>query len=136
MPAFTGKKLIPTLMMKLKGSRLQVEELIEYKVEIERELELEVEPKDITGSLQCHDKIFTDEGMFLQFSSVQSLSCVQLFATLWTAAHEASLSITNSRSLLKLMSIELVMPSNHLILCHPILLPPLIFPSNRVFSNE
>ena len=71
MPAFTGKKLIPTLMMKLKGSRLQVEELIEYKVEIARELELEVEPEDKTGSLQCHDKIFTDEGMFLQFSSVQ-----------------------------------------------------------------
>ena len=57
-------------------------------------------------------------------------------ATSWTAAHQASLSITNSRSLLKLMSIELVMPSNHLILCHPLLLPPSIFPSIRVFSNE
>ena len=69
-------------------------------------------------------------------SSVQSLSCVQLFATPWTAACQASLSITNSWSLLKLMSIELVMPSNHLILCHPLLLLPSIFPSNRVFSNE
>ena len=70
-----------------------------------------------------------------QFSSVQSLSPVWLFATPWTAAHQASLS-TNSRSLLKLMSIELVMPSNHLILCHPLLLLPSIFPSIRVFSNE
>ena len=70
------------------------------------------------------------------FSSVQSLSCVQLFATPWTAAHQASLSITNSRSLLKLMSIESVMPSNHLILCHPLLLLPSIFSSIRVFSNE
>ena len=72
----------------------------------------------------------------LQFSSVQSLSRVQLFATPWTAAHQASLSITNSQNLLKLMSIELVMPSSHLILCHPLLLLPSIFPSNRVFSNE
>ena len=68
--------------------------------------------------------------------SVQSLSHVRLFATPWTAAHQASLSITNSRSLLKLMSIESVMPSNHLILCHPLLLQPSIFPSIRVFSNE
>ena len=67
---------------------------------------------------------------------VQSLSHVWLFATPWTAARQASLSITNSRSLLKLMSIESVMPSNHLILCYPILLPPSIFPSIRVFSNE
>ena len=66
---------------------------------------------------------------------VQSLSHVQLFATPWTAAHQASLSITNSWSLLKLMSIESVMPSNHLILC-PILLLPSVSPSIRVFSNE
>ena len=71
-----------------------------------------------------------------QFSSVQVLSHVQLSATPWTAACQASLSITNSQSLLKLMSIELVMPSNHLILCHPLLLPPSIFPSIGVFSNE
>ena len=69
-----------------------------------------------------------------QFSSFQLLSLVQLFATPWTAACQASLSITNSWSLLKLMSIESVMPSNHLILCHPLLLHPSIFPSSRVFS--
>ena len=69
------------------------------------------------------------------FSSVQLLSCVRLFATPWTAARQASLSLTNSRSLPKLMSIELVMPSNHLILCRPLLLPS-IFPSIKVFSNE
>ena len=72
----------------------------------------------------------------LQFRSVQSLSRVQLFATPRRAAHQASLSITNSQSLPKLMSVELVMPSNHLILCHPLLLLPSIFPSIRVFSNE
>ena len=71
-----------------------------------------------------------------QFSSVQLLSHVRLFATPWIAAHQASLSITNSRSLLKLMSIELVMPSSHLILCRPLLLLPPIPPSIRVFSNE
>ena len=70
------------------------------------------------------------------FSSVQSLSRVQRFAISWTAAHQASLSITSSRSLLKLMSIELMMPSNHLILCHTLHLSPSIFPSIRVFSNE
>ena len=70
------------------------------------------------------------------FSSVQSLSCVWLFATPWTAAHQASLFITDSQSLLKLMSIESVMPSNHLILCRRLLLPPSIFPSIRGFSNE
>ena len=70
------------------------------------------------------------------FSSVQSLSRVRLFLTPRTAAHQASLSITNSWSLLKLMSIESVMPSNHLILCSPLLLLPSVFPSIRVFSNE
>ena len=71
------------------------------------------------------------------FSSVQSLSHVRLFVTPWTAVHQTSLlSITNSWSLLKLMSIEPVMPSNHLILCRPLLLPPLIFSSIRVFPNE
>ena len=67
---------------------------------------------------------------------VQSLSCVRLFATPWTAACQASLSITNCRSLLKLMSIESVMPPNHLILWRPLLFLPSIFPSIRVFSNE
>ena len=70
------------------------------------------------------------------FSSVQSLSHVRLFVTPWTATQQASLSITNSQSLLKLMSIKLVMPSNHLILCCPLLLLPSIFPSIRVFTNE
>ena len=69
-------------------------------------------------------------------SSVQSLSNVRLFATQWAAARQVSLSITNSRGLLKLMSIESVMSSNHLILCRPLLLLPSIFPSIRVFSNE
>ena len=67
---------------------------------------------------------------------VQSLNHVQLFATPWTAACQASLSVTLSHSLLKLMSTESMMPSNHLILCRPLLLPPSIFPSIRVFSNE
>ena len=71
----------------------------------------------------------------IQFNSVQLLSRVWLFAIPWTAGRQASLSITNSRSLLTLMSIELVMPSNYLILCHPLFLPS-IFPSIRVFSNE
>ena len=79
----------------------------------------------------CPHSIFSS-----MFSSVQLLSCVRLFVTPWTAAHQASLSITNSQSLPRLMSIELVMPSNHLILCHPFLLLPSIFPSITVFSNE
>ena len=90
-----------------------------------------------------HKIQFVKKGLndWLQFSdkdisSVQSLSPVQLFATPWTAAHQASLSITNSWSLLKLMSMELVMPSKHLIFCGSLLLPPSIFPSIRVFSNE
>ena len=74
--------------------------------------------------------------MQILISSVQLLSHVRLFVTPWTAVCQASLSISNSRSLLKLMSIGSVMPSNHLILCHPLLLLPSIFPSIRVFSNE
>ena len=75
-----------------------------------------------------------NKNLYLQI--VQSLSHVWLFVTPWTAARQASLSITNSRSLLKLLSIELVMPFNHLNLFHPLLLPPSIFPSIRVFFNE
>ena len=80
----------------------------------------------------------THRSLFTQvfFSSVQSLSRVQLFASPWIAACQASLSITNSRSLLKLMSIKFVMPSSHLILCRPLLLLPSVFPSIRGFSNE
>ena len=86
---------------------------------------------------ECTGKIFSVFSLaFLILSSVQLLSRVQLFVTPWTAACQASLSITNSWSLPKLMSIELVMPSNHLILCHPLLHVPSIFPTIRVFSNE
>ena len=74
--------------------------------------------------------------MYVSISSVQLLSLVQLFVTPWTAAHQALLSITNPWSLPKLMSTKSVMPSNRLTLCHPLLLPPSIFPSIRVFSNE
>ena len=74
--------------------------------------------------------------MIIQFSSVQSLSRGGLFVTPWTAARQVFLSITNSQSLLKLMAIKSVIPSNHLILCHPLLLLPSTFPSIRVFSNE
>ena len=80
--------------------------------------------------------IFLIETPWNNLSSVQSLSPVWLFVTSWTAARQTSLSITNSQGLLKLMSIESVIPSNHLILCHPLLLLPSIFPTIRVFSNE
>ena len=83
-----------------------------------------------------HSETLPQHLIAFQFSSVQSLSRVQLFATPWTAALQASLSITNSRSLLKLISIESVMPSNHLILCRPLPLLPSIYLSIRVFSNE
>ena len=73
---------------------------------------------------------------WVMLSSVQSLSRIWLLVTPWTAARQASLSITNCWNLLKLISIESVMPSNHLFLCHPLLLPPSIFPSIRIFSNE
>ena len=87
-------------------------------------------------SLHCSPETVTILLIGNQFSSVQSLSHVRLFETPWTAVLQASLSISNSQSLLKLTSIELVMPSNHLILCHPLLLPPSIFPNIRVFSIE
>ena len=80
--------------------------------------------------------LFIEVFSSVQFSSVQLLSCVQLFATPWTAACQAPLSTINSWSLLKLMSIQSVTPSNHLILCCPLLLPPSLFPSIRVLSNE
>ena len=87
--------------------------------------------KEYVKAVYCHPAFLT----YMQ-SSVQALSHVRLFETPWTAACQASLPITNSRSLPKLMSIELVIPSNHLILCHPFLLLPSIFPNIRVFSNE
>ena len=88
-------------------------------------------------SINCSTSIsWNTTQQLVQFSSVQSLSHVRLFATHWTEACQASLSITNFQSLLILMSIEMVMPSNHLILCRPLLLLPSIFPSIRDFSNE
>ena len=91
----------------------------------------------IHESLNTWSKYNSGQGWHsVQFSSFQSLSRVQLFATPWITARQASLSITNSRSSLKLTSIESVMPSNHLILCHPLLLLPPIPPSIRVFSSE
>ena len=95
----------------------------------ERLCELSVNPLDLT--VCCHT---LGDSVALKFSSVQSLSRVWLFATPWTAARQASLSIISSQSLLKFMSIELVMPSNHLIFCHPLLLPSSIFPRIRAFS--
>ena len=90
-----------------------------------------------SGSLlPSHFRLLMPFYYWWPISSVQSLSHVQLFATPWTAAHQASVSITNSWSLLKLMSIESVMSSNHLILCCPLLLLPSIFPSIRVFFSE
>ena len=81
-------------------------------------------------------RLTSDPETVHNIDSVQLLSCVRLFATPCTAAHQASLSITNSQRFFKLMSIETVMPSNHLILCHPLLLLPSIFPNTRVFSKE
>ena len=101
------------------------------------------EPLDESERAECKSWLKTqhskneDHGIqSRKFSSVQSLSHAQLLGTPWTAARQASLSKTNSWSLVKLMSIESMMPSNHLILCHPLLLPPSIFPSIKVFSNE
>ena len=95
----------------------------------------------VDGVLKSRDialptKVHAVKAMVSPISSVQSLNRVQLFVTTWTAARQASLSITYSQSLLKLMSLETVMPSHHLILCHPLLLLPSIFPSVRVFSKE
>ena len=81
-------------------------------------------------------RLSSSGSLYRSVSSAQSLTRIRLFATIWTAARQASRSITNSQSFLKLMSIKSVMPSNHLILCHPLLLLPSIFPSIRVFSNE
>ena len=86
------------------------------------------------GSISLLQGIIPTQGS--KVLSVQSLSHVQLFVTPWTAACQTSLSITNSQSLLKPMSIALMLPSNHLIFCHPLFLPPSIFPSIRMFSNE
>ena len=107
---------------------------------VHRKLETTVsmETKDSLGpcSTICFFIILYIYIYIYQFSSVQLLSCVRLFVIPWTAARQASMSISNSQSLLKLMSIKSLMPSNRLILCHPLLLPSSIFPTIRVFSNE
>ena len=94
-------------------------------------------PQQISQILDCMTLVsFSLCHVIVQLSSVQCLSRVRLFTTPWTTAPQASLSITNSQSLFKLISIESVMLSNHLILCHPLILLPSIFPRFRVFSNE
>ena len=124
----------------LQGTKLLLQKLIKIKPKnyhifhIVNDILLYV----VTADSKCRRNNIIIMSLFIisQFSSVQSLSHVQLFATPWTAACQASLSIINSQSLLKLISIKLVMPSNHLILCRPLLLPLSIFPSIGVFSNE
>ena len=111
--------------------------ILEY---ISLDFTLHIHIQNLIHSQEKHFPYFsahwTELRCYSLFSSVQSLSCVWLFATPWIAAHQASLSIINSQSLLKHISTESVMSSNHLILCHPLLLLPSIFPSIRVFSNE
>ena len=102
-----------------------------YNTILANTIEEDPGPPEHLGSTEGVRQMYWEE-----FSSLHSLSHVCLFATPWTAARQASLSISNFQSLLKLMSIESVMPSNHLILCRPLLLPPSIFPSIRIFSNE
>ena len=92
--------------------------------------------KSLTRNDKTASYLISQHHSFSQFSSVRSFSHVQLFANPWTAACQASLSLINSQNLLKLTSIESVMPPNHLSLCHPLLFPPLIFPRIRVFSKE
>ena len=107
---------------------------LETEIHIKQEL---IDKNFVTRGFQGSNPVFPLWAVnTVQFSSVQSLSHVRLFATPWIAACQASLCITNSRSLLKLMSIESVMPSSHLILCHPLLLLPPTPPSIRVFSSE
>ena len=93
-------------------------------------------PFSYVNGLELTVVVYFSSSKWVQFCSVQSLSGVHLFATPWIAACQASLSINNSQNLLKLMSIESGIPSNHLILCYPLILSPSIFPSNRVFSRE
>ena len=105
------------------------------KQQLEPDMEQQTS-REYIKAVYCHPAYLTYMQSSVQFSSVQSLSCIWLFATPWITAHQASLSITSSRSLLKLMPIELVMPSSHLILCRTLLLLPPIPPSIRIFYNE
>ena len=119
---------------------VKFEELAIIYIYLERSILKEIKPEYSLEGLMLKLKLqyfgHLMKRASVQFSSVQSLSHVQLFATPWIPVLQASQSIINSQSLPKLMSIEPVMPSNHLILCHPLLHPPSIFPSIRVFSNE
>ena len=106
-------------------------------VKLQREGKEQVSRRGVKGRVVgCVEWFIPNCQRLRDFVVVQSLSRVQLFVTPWTAAHHASLSFTISRSLRRLMSIESVMPPNHLILCRPLLLPPSVFPSIRGFSNE
>ena len=142
---------VASSQLKVSWSRLGSEELLYYSVcflcfsfdqwvsracVFHRDSRVSREKKKKNKSVRACKAVLSCTVHMVQISSAQSLSCIRLFVTPWTTAYKASLSITNSWSLLKLMSIELVMPSNHLILCHPLLLLPSIFPSIRVFSNE
>ena len=124
---------IKTLAQKLgTGSGLEDQQYSQLQENSKNGRILDLHPRPI----ESESELFHHHQMIHQFSSVQSLSRVQLFVTPRTAKRQASLSITNSQSLPKLMSFESVMPSNHLILCCPLLLPPSIFSNIRVFSNE
>ena len=124
-----GNLIVPVVRRENKPRHGEVKQLASDHTAF-RQLSQSLNTDILTGSM-CYGNRGKE-----MITSVLSLSRVRLFATPCAAARQASLSITNSRSVLKLMSIELVMPSNHLILCRPLLLPPSIFPSIKVFSNE
>ena len=125
---------VPNILLEISGAITpeRMKGWSQSKNNIQLWMGLEIEAR----SDAVKSNIAKEPGMFSSVSLVQSLSRVRIFLTPWTAARQASLSITNSRSPPKPMSIESVMPSNHLILCHPLLLLPSNFPSIRVFSNE
>ena len=130
---------VPKTLVYLEAEKPKSHKISFIHLFIYSSIQLSINQMDNTESeLRKSQRIYTDidschKGTVI---SVQSLSNIRLFATPWTAARQAFLSITNSQSLLKLMSFESVMPSNHLILCHPLLFSPSIFPSIRIFSNE
>ena len=124
-----GNLIVPVVRRENKPRHGEVKQLASDHTAF-RQLSQSLNTDILTGSM-CYGNRGKE-----MITSVLSLSRVRLFATPCAAARQASLSITNSRSVLKLMSIELVMPSNHLVLCRPLLLPPSIFPSIKIFSNE
>ena len=130
---FCGWWIVTSVVYKVVWMYVSVLSIEEEKTEALLCISLSLLQKRINHEVSV---VFFKRIVTVLFSSVQLLSCVQLFATPWAAACQASMSITNSWSLLKLMSIESVMPSKHLILCHPLLLQPSIFSSVRVFFND